>query len=77
MCGRSIRRLTADERAARDDLERERYAALYVEIEASARAEYEAQFSPAFQLRHPFKADGARIHAQVLERMESERHEIY
>lgn len=77
MCGRSIRRLTADERAARDELERERYAALYAEIEAAERAEFEQQFSLEFQLHHPFRPDGMRIHWKVLDRMEIERHEIY
>lgn len=73
----NIRLLTADERASRDELERKRYEALYAEIEAAEHTEYEAQFSAAFQLRYPFKADGARIHATVLSQMEIERHEIY
>lgn len=51
----------------------ERYAELYAEIEAAERAEYDEQFGPIFLQQHPFKPDGARVHAKVLQRMNQEK----
>lgn len=69
MCGPNIRRMTAAERAARDEAAGMHYDTLFAEIEAEEREEYDREFSEAYRLRHPFKPDGARVHAKVLARL--------
>lgn len=73
MCGPNIRRLSAAERAARDEAEGMHYDTLFAEIEQAAREEYEAQFGPEYRARHPFKLDGAQAHAQVMARIRQEQ----
>lgn len=73
MCGPNIRRLTAAERAARDEAEGMHYDSLFAEVEAAERAEYEEQFGEQYRLKHPFQRDGARIHAKVLARIRQEQ----
>lgn len=68
-----IRRLTAAERAARDEAEAMRYDTVRAEIEAELMHEYNEQFGPEYQRRHPFKLDGAAVHDQVLARMRQEQ----
>lgn len=77
MCGRSIRRLTGDERAARDEAAGMHYDTLFAEIEAQEREEYDREFGPEFLAAHPFKPDGARVHRKVLARLEQERNEQF
>ncbi len=72
MCHMPIRRLTAAEKATRDEAEGEHYEALYAEIEAAERAEYDENYGPIYRQQHPFKPDGARIHAEVLARIRAE-----
>lgn len=66
---RSIRRLTAEERARHDEQHQARYDDLYAEIEAAERQEYDEEFGTDYRQRHPYKPDGARIHAKVLEKL--------
>lgn len=64
----SIRRKTADECA------REYYELIYAEIEAAEREEYDREFGQEFRVKHPFKPDGARVHAKVIERLTREKY---
>lgn len=75
LCGRSIRRLTPEEIDKRREQSQARYEEIYAEIEAAERAEYDEQFGAAFQTAHPFKPDGARVHAKVVARMTQESSE--
>lgn len=77
MCGRSIRRLTGDERAARDEAESEHYQALYAEIEDQEREEYDREFGPTDNPAHQFKPNGARVHEKVLARIGQERNDQF
>lgn len=67
-----VRRLTGAERAARDEAEALRYQAVQAEIEAELLHEYNEQFGPTYQAKHPFKIDGARLHEQVIARIRQE-----
>lgn len=68
----SIRRLTAEERAARDEAEAMRYDTVRAEMEAELLHEYNEQFGPEYQRRHPFKLDGPAVHDLTLKRMRAE-----
>lgn len=65
MCDQSIRRLTAQER------EEETYRALYEQVEASMRADYERDFGPTYRAMHPFKPDWQVIDKAVTKMMRS------
>lgn len=66
--GGSIRRKT------REELDQERYEQVYAEIEAAEREEYDREFGQEFRVKHPFKPDGARVHAKVIERLTREKY---
>jgi len=68
----SIRRLTRCEREQRDEREAEQYEAMFAQIEAEQRAEYDANFGPTFQAKWPFKLDGAKVHDMVLARLRAD-----
>lgn len=68
----SIRRLTAAEKADRDDASADRYEELFDEIAEQERAEYDAQFGTEFQAKHPYRRDTARIHETVCRRLHAE-----
>lgn len=72
MCGWSIRRLTAAERAARDEAEGMHYDSLYTEIEAAERSEYDEQFGPVYRQQYPYQPDSARIHEKTIARIRAE-----
>ena len=77
MCGPSIRRLTAAERADRDLAAGMHYDSLFAEIEAAERQEYDEEFGPVYRQQHPYQPDGARIHRKVLARIEQEHNERF
>ncbi len=60
---RSIRLMDAEERAATA------YRHAYEEIEERLRAEYEAEFGPAFRARYPFTPNGQIIHAVAMQQI--------
>jgi len=68
-----IRRLTAAERAARDEAYALRYDAVYAQAEAEEREEYEKQFGPTYRAKYPFKTDGVRLHEKVIARIKAEQ----
>lgn len=72
ICGRPIRRLTADERVRLEAQHAERYEALYAEIEAAEREEYDREFGPLYKSKYPYKPNGQRTHFKVLDRMNKE-----
>ena len=74
ICHLPIRRLTAAERADRDEAEGMRYDTLYAQIEAEERAEYEEEFGEAYRAKNPYKPDGARIHEKVVARARAEQY---
>ncbi len=59
----AIRKMDADERFQRA------YDDACAEIEAEMRAEYEAEFGPAFRAHHPFKPNGTDIHIEAINRL--------
>jgi len=68
----SIRKLTAAERADRDEACADRYEELFDEISDRERAEYDEQFGPDFQAKHPYRRDTARIHETVCRQLHAE-----
>lgn len=68
----SIRRLTAAERKARDTQAVERYAELHAIFEAEQLHEYNENFGPTYQAKHPFKLNTERLHEQVCRRIREE-----
>jgi hypothetical protein len=72
MACQSIRRLTPAERAHRNEQHAARYEELTIEIQAEELHEYNEQFGPTYQAKHPFKADAVRVHEKVAQRMRAE-----
>lgn len=59
------RRLTPDMADTLDERDNERYEALFAELEDEARAEHDREFPGV-----PYKPDGNRIHAAVMQKMQ-------
>lgn len=74
MAGLPIRRLTTEERELREEAEAERYAAVYAEIEAQERAEYDQEFSANYRLKRPFEPNGRRVHEKTMIRLRAEQY---
>lgn len=72
ICGLNIRRLTARERAERDEALGMLFDALISAIEAEERAEYEAEFGPVYRAAHPFEFDAVRATNKIAKRMREE-----
>lgn len=68
----SIRRLTAAERAERDERHANKYERVAAEIEQAQREEYEREFGPTYKAKHPYVLDGEALHERVLQRMRAE-----
>lgn len=60
---RAIRKMNAEEQQAIA------YRNAYDEIEERLRAEYEAEFGPAFRQQYPFKPNGLIIHEMALQQI--------
>lgn len=62
-------RLSQEQRDRREERNQELYERVFSEIEDEERRQYEYDFGPTYRAKHPYMADGARIHAKVLKRM--------
>ncbi len=67
MCGRSIARLTQEQKDKRDEENQQRYDMVFGQIEAQDRAEWLEEFGESQQF--PFKPNGTSIHERAVKRI--------